>query len=129
LFIGKERWVDDDDDDGWAWVRCMNEKKMVWDGHGKQILKGNQKKLASLCHHSPPPAQDMVSATWFHTQGKIKGTIADLTCISSRDFCGPTNTPFSLSSSFLFCLLPTFYFHLHFLSLSLTLSPFYNTYI
>ncbi|KAK7396192.1 hypothetical protein VNO78_17022 [Psophocarpus tetragonolobus] len=38
------------------WLGCMNEM----DGHGKQILKGNQKKLASLCHHSPPPAQDMI---------------------------------------------------------------------
>lgn len=38
--------------------------------HGKQILKGNQKKLPSFCHHHSPPAQDMVSATWFHTPGK-----------------------------------------------------------
>ena len=32
------------------------------DGHGKQILKGNQKKLASLCT-TPPPAQDMVKTS------------------------------------------------------------------
>lgn len=41
---------------------CMGVVDDGWmDGHGKQILKGNQRKLGSQCHH-PPPAQDMVSS-------------------------------------------------------------------
>lgn len=128
IFVEKKIWVDEDGYDGCAWGR-MHE----WDGdgdghgHGKQILKGNQKKLASLWHQSPPPAQDMVSATWFHTQGKIKGTIADLTVSLQGIFVAPTNTPFSLStslSSFAFILLSTFT-----TISSFSLSSFYNTYI
>lgn len=34
---------------------CMDELKWHIDGHEKQILKGNQKKLPSLCLHTLPP--------------------------------------------------------------------------
>ena len=69
-------------EDGWmhAWdgrwmKRDLYDYYVRWGmhghGHGKQILKGDQKKLASPCLNSPPPAQDMLSSTWFPTQTKL----------------------------------------------------------
>ena len=68
---------------------------MGMDGHGKQILKENQRKLPSLCTCSRYGKEHMISH-----QEKREPIYADITCISCEDFGG---TPYPLNkNSFIF---------------------------
>lgn len=68
-----------------GWDRMgMHVSYMAW--HGKQILKGNQKKLATT-----PPTCSRYGKRHMISHLEEKGPSADVTCISWEDLDGPTS--------------------------------------
>lgn len=93
---------------------CMDELKWHIDGHEKQILKGNQKKLPSLCLHTLPPHPTCPKIWYaphdFRPKEKRHHCLPHLYLL--RGFLWVPLTPFS----FLFftpCLFPLSLSHTH----------------